>query len=56
MRELVTLGPWLRRFLTEHIVTERNFKGEILWEHKSQGPIACQRLRSSPTVRLASSR
>ena len=24
MRELVTLGPWLRRFLTEHIVTERN--------------------------------
>jgi integrase/recombinase XerD len=24
MRDLVTLGPWLRRFLTEHIVTERN--------------------------------
>ncbi|MDP1750032.1 MAG: site-specific integrase, partial [Reyranella sp.] len=24
MHELVTLGPWLRRFLTEHIVTERN--------------------------------
>lgn len=24
MRELVTLGPWLRRFLSEHIVTERN--------------------------------
>lgn len=24
MRELVTLGPWLRRFLTEHVVTERN--------------------------------
>jgi site-specific recombinase XerD len=24
MREFVTLGPWLRRFLTEHIVTERN--------------------------------
>jgi integrase/recombinase XerD len=24
MRELVTLGPWLRRFLCEHIVTERN--------------------------------
>jgi integrase/recombinase XerD len=24
MSELVTLGPWLRRFLVEHIVTERN--------------------------------
>jgi integrase/recombinase XerD len=24
MPELVTLGPWLRRFLCEHIVTERN--------------------------------
>ena len=24
MPELVTLGPWLRRFLVEHIVTERN--------------------------------
>jgi len=24
MRDLVTLGPWLRRFLSEHIVTERN--------------------------------
>ena len=24
MSELRTLGPWLRRFLTEHIVTERN--------------------------------
>lgn len=24
MAEVVTLGPWLRRFLTEHIVTERN--------------------------------
>jgi integrase/recombinase XerD len=24
MHELVTLGPWLRRFLTDHIVTERN--------------------------------
>ena len=24
MRDLVTLGPWLRRFLCEHIVTERN--------------------------------
>jgi site-specific recombinase XerD len=24
MREHVTLGPWLRRFLCEHIVTERN--------------------------------
>ncbi len=24
MRDLITLGPWLRRFLTEHIVTERN--------------------------------
>ena len=24
MRDLNTLGPWLRRFLCEHIVTERN--------------------------------
>src|SRR5260370_35680252 len=24
MSDLVTLGPWLRRFLCEHIVTERN--------------------------------
>src|ERR1700739_419247 len=24
MPEFVTLGPWLRRFLVEHIVTERN--------------------------------
>lgn len=24
MPEVVTLGPWLRRFLSEHIVTERN--------------------------------
>ena len=24
MRDLVTLGPWLRRFLCEYIVTERN--------------------------------
>src|SRR5260370_8039878 len=24
MPDLVTLGPWLRRFLCEHIVTERN--------------------------------
>jgi integrase/recombinase XerD len=24
MPEHVTLGPWLRRFLCEHIVTERN--------------------------------
>ena len=24
MSEVITLGPWLRRFLTEHIVTERN--------------------------------
>lgn len=24
MREFETLGPWLRRFLSEHIVTERN--------------------------------
>ncbi|GAN78990.1 MULTISPECIES: tyrosine-type recombinase/integrase [Acidocella] len=24
MHDLVTLGPWLRRFLSEHIVTERN--------------------------------
>ena len=24
MHDLVTLGPWLRRFLCEHIVTERN--------------------------------
>jgi len=24
MPELATLGPWLRRFLCEHIVTERN--------------------------------
>lgn len=24
MPDVVTLGPWLRRFLTEHIVTERN--------------------------------
>ena len=24
MGELVTLGPWLRRFLVEYIVTERN--------------------------------
>jgi len=24
MPELITLGPWLRRFLCEHIVTERN--------------------------------
>jgi integrase/recombinase XerD len=24
MPELVTLGPWLRRLLVEHIVTERN--------------------------------
>ena len=24
MRDLVNLGPWLRRFLCEHIVTERN--------------------------------
>ena len=24
MPDLLTLGPWLRRFLCEHIVTERN--------------------------------
>jgi integrase/recombinase XerD len=24
MHDLVTVGPWLRRFLCEHIVTERN--------------------------------
>ena len=24
MSDVVTLGPWLRRFLGEHIVTERN--------------------------------
>ncbi len=24
MREILTLGPWLRRYLSEHIVTERN--------------------------------
>ena len=24
MSEPTTLGPWLRRFLAEHIVTERN--------------------------------
>ena len=24
MSDIQTLGPWLRRFLSEHIVTERN--------------------------------
>ena len=24
MSDIQTLGPWLRRFLCEHIVTERN--------------------------------
>jgi hypothetical protein len=25
MNDKTTLGPWIRRFLMEHLVTERNF-------------------------------
>ena len=41
------LLPGARLLLAEHNqnrVTERNFKGEILWEHKVPAPINCQRL------------
>ena len=56
MPELITLGPWLRRFLCEHIVTERNLARNT---HKSYRdtfslllPFVSSKLRK-PVDRLA---
>ncbi len=37
-------------------VTERNFRGEILWEHKVAGPVNCQRLPNGHTFIATTSR
>jgi HEAT repeat protein len=37
-----------------HRVTERNFKGEVLWEHTISSPLNCQRLPNGHTFIAAS--
>jgi HEAT repeat protein len=39
----------------QHRVTERNFKGEILWQYKIPSPINCQRLPNGHTFIAAGS-
>ena len=51
--------PGSRLLLAEHNknrVTERNFKGEVLWEYKIPSPINCQRLPGGLTFIAASGR
>jgi uncharacterized protein (DUF736 family) len=56
MPELVTLGPWLRRFLVEHIVTERNLARNTRTSYRDTFslllPFVSRRLRK-PVDRLA---
>jgi HEAT repeat protein len=51
--------PGSRLLLAEHnkgLVTERDFKGQVLWEYKIPAPINCQRLPGGLTFIAASSR
>jgi integrase/recombinase XerD len=56
MPELVTLGPWLRRFLVEHIVTERNLSRNTRKSYRDTFslllPFVSRKLRK-PVDRLA---
>lgn len=56
MPELVTLGPWLRRFLVEHIVTERNLARNTRTSYRDTFslllPFVSRKLRK-PVDRLA---
>src|SRR5260370_3599638 len=56
MPDLVTLGPWLRRFLCEHIVTERNLARNPRRSHRDTFslllPFVSRKLRK-PVDRLA---
>jgi site-specific recombinase XerD len=56
MHDLVTLGPWLRRFLCEHIVTERNLARNTRKSYRDTFslllPLVSRKLRK-PVDRLA---
>jgi site-specific recombinase XerD len=56
MRDLLTLGPWLRRFLCEHIVTERNLARNTQKSYRDTFrlflPFVSRKLRK-PVERLA---
>lgn len=56
MTELITLGPWLRRFLSEHIVTERNLARNTCMSYRDTFslllPFVSRKLRK-PVDRLA---
>lgn len=56
MPDLVTLGPWLRRFLCEHIVTERNLARNTQSSYRNTFslllPFVSRKLRK-PVDRLA---
>src|SRR5205085_7635236 len=41
---------------TRHKVTERNFKGEVLWSYEINSPINCQRLPNGHTFIVAQDR
>ena len=56
MPELITLGPWLRRFLCEHIATERNLARNTRQSYRDSFslllPFVSRKLRK-PVDRLA---
>jgi hypothetical protein len=45
MPNIVTLGPWLRRFLSEHVVPERNLARNAQKSYSLLLPFASRKLR-----------
>ena len=41
MPDLATLGPWLRRFLCEHLVTERNLARNTRKSYRDTFSLCC---------------